>query len=151
MLNIILIKMKKLKDQVPESLVGVFGIDFMGKVVGRIMVPVYMVIFVIGITLSYFGADYLPTTEIDFNGGPLMITPIPLIVAIYLAKLFSNIYERVVTSVKVVYFTIFYTKITHPESIMEELQGELTNYLKLDGLNTVDNLDQQEVKEMEAV
>ena len=26
-------KMKKLKDNVPESLVGVFGIDFMGKVV----------------------------------------------------------------------------------------------------------------------
>lgn len=144
-------KMKKLKDSVPESLVGVFGIDFMGKVVGRIMVPVYIVLFIVAAALSYFGADYLPTTEIDINNTPTAITPVPLVFAFYIGKLFSNVFERVVTSVKVIYFTVFYTKITHPDSIMDELREELTNYLKLDELDEVDNLDEQEVEEVEAV
>jgi len=34
---------------------------------------------------------------------------------------------------------------------MEELQEELTNYLKLDQVEAVDNLDKQESVEVEAV
>ena len=144
-------KMKVLKDQVPEALVGVFGIDFMGKLVGRIMVPIYTVLILVAAALCYFGTDYLPTSEIDVGGSPATITWVPMVIAIYLGKLFSNLFERTVTAVKVVYFTIFYTKITHPESIMEELQEELTNYLKLDQVEAVDNLDKQESVEVEAV
>lgn len=137
-------KMKKLKDQVPEALVGVFGIDFIGSVVGRITGPIYFVLIVIAGLLGYFGTGYFPTYELPVDGTPVTITLVPLVIAIYIGKLFSNLFERVVTSIKVVYFTVFYTKITHPERIMDELQEELLDYLKLDQVNEVENLDEEE-------
>jgi hypothetical protein len=49
-----------------------------------------------------------------------------------------------VTSVKVIYFTVFYTKITHPDSITEDLQEELNSYLKLEEVDEVKNLEEQD-------
>ncbi|MEQ8524405.1 hypothetical protein [Gracilimonas sp.] len=144
-------KMKNLKNQVPETLVGVFGIDFLGKIVGRVAVPIYVMLILLAGFLGVFATDYFPASEIDFNGEPTMITFVPMVIAVYMGKLFSNLFERVVTSVKVVYFTVFYTKITHPETIMDELKDELTDYLKLDQLDKVDNLDEQESMEVETV
>lgn len=134
-------KMKKLKDQVPEALVGVFGIDFIGDVVRRITFPIYFVLFLISGLLGYFGTPYFPSFEFPVNDTAITITIVPLVVAIYFGKLFSNLFERTVTAVKVVYFTVFYTKITHPNRIAEDLQEELLNYLKLDQVDEVENLE----------
>lgn len=138
--------MKKLKDRVPESLVGVFGIDFLGSVVRQVTLPFYFVVVLIAALLGYFGADFFPTTEIPFNGVPITVSLVPMAVAIYIAKLFSNLFERVVTALKVVYFTVFYTKITHSDRIMEELQEELVDYLKLDPVDEVENLEEQDTQ-----
>lgn len=140
-------KMKKLKDQVPETLTGVFGIDFIGRVVGRITAPIYTGLFIIAAAAGYFGTAYFPSFEIPFEGTPITITVVPLVICFYFGKLFSNLFERVVTSIKVIYFTIFYTKITHPERIMDELQEELVAYLKLDQVDEVENLEEQEQAE----
>ncbi|MDZ7772780.1 MAG: hypothetical protein U5K31_08595 [Balneolaceae bacterium] len=140
-------KMKKLKDQVPESLVGVFGIDFLGSVIRRVTVPVYTGLFVIAALAGYFGTGLFPSYEIPFEGTPITLTPIPLVIALYFGKIFNNLFERTVTCIKVIYFTIFYAKITHPDSISEDLREELLNYLKLDQVDEVENLDSQEAAE----
>lgn len=137
-------KMKKLKDQVPETLVGVFGIDFIGTVVRQVTVPFYIVLMLISGLLGYFGVSYFPAMEIPFNETSITISLVPVVVAIYIGKLFSNLFERTVTCIKVIYFTVFYTKITHPERITEELQEELLDYLKLEHVQQVDNLEEQE-------
>jgi hypothetical protein len=134
-------KMKKLKEQVPESLVGVFGIDFIGDVVRRVMIPTYIVLVVGAGLLGYFGTNFFPTTTIEFGGEDVAFTWVPLIMAVYIGKLFSNLLERTVTSIKVVYFTVFYTKITHPDRIMDELQEELVDYLKLKQVDEVEDLE----------
>ncbi|MCW9706843.1 hypothetical protein [Fodinibius salsisoli] len=145
-------KMKKLKSQVPESLVGVFGIDFLGNVTRRIVVPVYIVLGIISIGLGVWLAGPLPFTEIEGTEGAkywfetLPFTWIPLVLALMLGKMFSSFIESTVTAIKVIYFTIFYTKITHPEKIKSELQDELVDYLKLDGVQKVDDLDSQNVE-----
>lgn len=139
-------KMKKLKDQVPESLVGVFGIDFIGNVVRRIVVPIYIVLFIGAGLLCYFGTAYFPTSEIQVDGSPVIITWVPLFIAFFIGKVFSNIFERTVTSVKVIYFTVFYTAITHPDRIADDLKDELMNYLKLDQVDEVEDLEEQAVE-----
>lgn len=141
--------MKSLKERVPESLVGVFGIDFLGKVVRSVIVPVYLILIVCSLAMGLFLSGYLPSTEFNFSGSDLpfeliTISWIPLVGAFYLGKLFSSIFERLVTMVKVVYFTIFYTQITHPEKIAEDLREQLVDYLKLDHVNEVHNLDVQD-------
>lgn len=99
--------------------------------------------------MGLFLSGYLPSTEFNFSGSDLpfeliTISWIPLVGAFYLGKLFSSIFERLVTMVKVVYFTIFYTQITHPEKIAEDLREQLVDYLKLDHVNEVHNLDVQD-------
>jgi hypothetical protein len=136
-------EMKKLKDRVPESLVGIFGIDFLGKVVRQVTIPVYIIIFMGSAALGYFGNEFFPTSTIQVGGEPVAFSWLPVIFAIWFGKLFSNLFERVVTSVKVVYFTVFYTKITHPDRITPDLQDELVDYLKLKDINEVEGLDDQ--------
>jgi hypothetical protein len=140
-------EMKKLKDRVPESLVGIFGIDFLGKVVRHVTIPAYIILFIISAALGYFGSDFFPSSTITIGGDNVVITFIPIIFALWIGKLFSNFFERTVTGIKVIYFTVFYTKITHPERIREDMQDELVNYLKLDPVEEVDNLEEQEVEQ----
>ncbi|MCG2588475.1 hypothetical protein [Rhodohalobacter sulfatireducens] len=142
-------KMKNLKDQVPETLVGVFGIDFLGKVVRRVVGPVYFILILLSLGAGVLFGDAMPSQEFNFNNpdfplNGIVFSWIPLVAAIFIGKLFSTFFERMVTSVKVIYFTVFYTKITHPDSIAEDLQEELTDYLKLDQVDEVKNLDQQD-------
>lgn len=142
-------KMKTLKDKVPETLVGVFGIDFLGKVVGKVVGPVYFILILLSLGAGILLGSILPSQEFNFNNPdfPLdgvVFSWIPLVGAIFIGKMFSTFFERMVTSVKVIYFTVFYTKITHPDSIADDLQEELTDYLKLDQVEEVKNLDQQD-------
>lgn len=142
-------KMKRLKDEVPETLVGVFGIDFLGKVVRRVVGPIYFILILLSIGAGLLLHGSMPSYEFDFNNSDfplngIVFTWIPLVAAVYVGKLFSNIFERIVTTVKVIYFTVFYTKITQPDSIAPDLQEELTSYLKLDQVDEVENLDQQD-------
>lgn len=141
-------KMKRLKDEVPETLVGVFGIDFLGKVVKKVTGPVYFVLILLSLGAGVLFAESMPSHPFNFNNSDfpldgIVFTWIPLVAAVYVGKLFSNFFERLVTTVKVIYFTVFYTKITHPDSIATDLQDELTSYLKLDQVDEVENLDQQ--------
>lgn len=138
-------EMKKLKDRVPESLVGIFGIDFLGKVVRQVTVPAYIILFIISGALGYFGSNIFPSTTIDFNGDDVAFTFVPVIFAFWVGKLFSNVFERTVTGIKVIYFTVFYTKITHPDRIREDMQDELVDYLNQ--VDEVDNLEEQAVEQ----
>lgn len=139
-------EMKKLKDRVPESLVGVFGIDFLGKVVRQVMIPSYIILVIASAVIGYFGTDFLPASTISVAGEAVAFSWLPVIIALWIGKLFSNFFERTVTGIKVTYFTVFYMKITHPDQIREDMREELTNYLKLDTVEEVDNLDHQEVQ-----
>jgi hypothetical protein len=131
-------KMKDLRDQVPETLVGVFGIDFIGRIVGQVTGTFYVVFVVVAGAASYFGAGVLPETftftlsENPIGSGPLMLNLLPLLIGVYVVKVFGVAFERTVTSIKVIYFTIFYTQITHPDRIDETLRPQLVSYLKME-------------------
>src|SRR5699024_3386143 len=141
--------MKKLKSQVPESLVGVFGIDFLGSVTRSIATPVYIVLGIIAIGLGVWLGSYLPSTEIQGAEGAkywfesLQFTWIPVVAALMVGKLFSSFIAQTLTAVKVIYFTVFYTKISHPESIKPELPSDRVDYLKLEGVDAVADKENQ--------
>ena len=139
-------EMKKLKDRVPESLVGIFGIDFLGKVVRHVTIPAYVVLFILSAALGYFGSELFPATTIEIGGDDVAFSYVPIIAALWFGKLFSNFFERTVTAIKVVYFTVFYTKVTHPNRIREDMQDDLVDYLNLDPVDEVDNLKEQETE-----
>ena len=131
-------KMKDLRDQVPETLTGVFGIDFIGRVVGQVTGGLYVVLVLVAGGTMYLGGEALPEAfrftfqENPLGSGPLVLNVLPLLIGVYLAKLFGVVFERTITSIKVTYFTIFYTQITHRDRIAEELQPQLVSYLRME-------------------
>lgn len=131
-------KMKSLRNQVPETLTGVFGIDFIGRIVGQVTGSLYTSLVLVSIGAMYLGGESLPEAfrftfqENPLGSGPLVINVLPLIVGIYVAKLVGAMFERTITSIKVIYFTIFYTQITHEDRIAEELRPQLVRYLRME-------------------
>lgn len=131
-------QMKQLRNQVPKTLTGVFGIDFIGRIVGQINGTIYFVLFLLAAAAGYFGTGALPEAfsftipENPVTEAPVLVNVLPLVVLIYIGKVIGAAFERFVTSVKVIYFTIFYTQITHKDRIAEELQPELVRYLKME-------------------
>ena len=137
-------RMKALRDNVPETLAGVFGIDVAARAVGAIVGPVYVVLFLGSGALGLWIGDGLPAFEIgdaqeilgtfgiDAEAGPLHFAWLPTLVALWLGKLGSVVLERLTTSVKVVYFTVFYMRIAHSDAILDEIRGELDGYLRLE-------------------
>jgi hypothetical protein len=86
----------------------------------------------------YFGANVLleaftfALSENPIGSGPLVLNVLPLIIAIYVGKIAGGVFERTVTSLKVIYFTIFYTQITHDDRIADELKPQLVHYLRME-------------------
>lgn len=131
-------QMKQLRSQVPATLTGVFGIDFIGRLVGQINATLYLVLFLLSGGLAYLGSGVLPEAfaftvpENPVTEVPIVLNALPIVVFFYLGKVMGAIFERVVTSVKVIYFTIFYTQITHADHISDDLQSQLVSFLRME-------------------
>lgn len=140
-------RMKTLQQNVPETLVGVFGIDIAARAVGSIMGFVYFALIVLALCLGlmlgdavtpFYVGDLVQTFNVqDYGYLPtdLHFSLLPLFVVLWLGKLGSAVLERITTSVKVIYFSIFYMRITHSEDIIPEIRGELDGYLKMEDPN----------------
>jgi hypothetical protein len=111
-----------------------------------IVTPIYLVLIAaaigtglaIGDTFPAFYAgdvsQWLNEMEMDFAPeGPLHFSWLPLLIAIWIGKVFSMILERMTTSVKVIYFTIFYMRITHLDDILPDIRDELDGFLQMQG------------------
>lgn len=137
-------RMQNLKDEVPETLVGVFGIDMAAGAVLFMMAPVYLVLILIALGIGLLVGDAVPAFyagEVHAWLGnsapgwlpePLHFSWLPLLIAIWIGKLFSGLLKRLVESMKVLYFTVFYLRIAHPEDITPDMREELDHYLRME-------------------
>lgn len=137
-------RMGTLKDNVPETLAGVFGIDIAARAVGSIMAPVYGVLFVGSILMGLWVGEAVPAfyagdvremldnAEATFLPDEMHFSWLPVLIALWLGKLASVVLDRLTNSVKVIYFSIFYMRITHSGDIIPEIRGELDSYLRME-------------------
>ncbi len=118
---------KNLGKNVPAALVGVFGIDFAGNVIHLLIAPFYLACLIISVFLGYLISLFTQTTVIKFF--PIHFSWVPPFIFIYIAIIIGWIIKLLVEAVKIIYFTIFYTSITRPNSIIPSIREEITNYL----------------------
>lgn len=141
-------KLRATRERVPETLVGVFGIDVLGRVVATLVAPLYMLLVLIGVAAGTWLSGILPGA---FEGGELgallpvlafdylpwtpntLFNWLPIFVCIFLGKLISTAFKCVVTAAKVIYFTLFYARLLHPEDLSPEIRQELESYLTFGG------------------
>ena len=123
-------KIKELRQNVPAALVGVFGIDFVGNVVGFIVIPLYFFVLLVGVGIGWVVAQFELSTAISLGG--FAFSWVPVFIAFYFVVVIGTVIRKMVDSTKVIYFTIFYTAIMHPKEITADMRTELTHYLKMD-------------------
>ncbi|HSH57434.1 MAG TPA: hypothetical protein VK965_05755, partial [Halomonas sp.] len=88
-------QMPRLKESVPETLVGVFGIDIAARAVGTIMFPIYALLVILGVVMgiwlgdpqsAYYLGDPLQGSGLA-GAGPLPeglhITALPILIALW--------------------------------------------------------------------
>jgi len=143
-------KLTDLKDNVPETLVGVFGIDVAGGVVRAIIGPAYVLGGLLGLAMGLLFGGSMPE---GFSGGEIgnlfpsipawlpfgpetVFSWMPFFIVIFLCFIGNAVLARLVTAIKVVYFTMFYARITHADKLMPEIREELEGYLNMEDAPT---------------
>ncbi|MDO9535472.1 MAG: hypothetical protein Q7J85_09105 [Bacillota bacterium] len=122
-------QIKSLRNNVPATLVGVFGIDFVGNIINMIVFPLYLVTLLIGVGIGYLLSSVMPDTV--WTLGSLSFSWVPPFIALYIVFIIGGIVGKFIESTKVIYFTIFYAAISHPQEISVEMRDELTHYLQM--------------------
>jgi len=127
-------KLKALRNNVPATLMGVFGIDFVGDVVGVLLVPIYLFLFVISVGIGYLVSPKTPGTVITVFG--FSFSWVPVFIMLYIALIIGEAIKKLIASIKVIYFTIFYTSITRPNVIIPNIRRDITNYLLMEEIHS---------------
>ncbi|WP_281983372.1 hypothetical protein [Thalassorhabdomicrobium marinisediminis] len=139
-------RLKRLRAHVPETLVGVFGIDIMGGVVATVMGPLYLFGGLAAVACGLLFGDAMPAA---LSAGPLRdLSPdiptlgpigpqtefnwLPVLVFAFLGLILHSVLSRTVAAIKVVYFTLFYSRVMHAEALDPALRADLEGYLDLD-------------------
>jgi hypothetical protein len=111
-LNEVIPQLKKLRHNVPATLTGVFGIDFVGDVIKVLLGPVYMGTLLAGVGLSYLLGPVIPNTSWMIHGH--LYTWVPVVILLYFSFCAGGVLKSCMESIKTIYFTIFYTSIARP-------------------------------------
>jgi hypothetical protein len=122
-------EIKAIRDNVPATLMGVFGVDFAGDTLRRLMFLPYLLILAIGAGLGYLLGPVFPAASWTLGGHAICWVP-PLL-TLYLNFSIGGVLKACVESVKAIYFTIFYTSIMHGDQIPGEYREQLTGYLRM--------------------
>lgn len=102
-------EIKSLKSNVPATLTGVFGIDFVGNVVKKLFIGIYAIALLLSVGTGYLMAMFTQITIITI--GEISLSWLPVVATLLIISIISAIYTTIVASIKVIYFTIFYTSI----------------------------------------
>ncbi len=120
-------EIKSLKTNVPATLTGVFGIDFVGNVIGSLFAGIFFISLLVSVGIGYLISLFTQSTIITI--GSFSFSWVPVFIMLFLVSIVGGIYKKIVESIKVIYFTIFYTSIMRPNNIRNDMKDELTHYL----------------------
>lgn len=122
-------EIKSIRDNVPGTLMGVFGVDFAGDMLRGMMFLPYLLVLAIGAGLGYLFGPAFPSLSWPVGGHA--ICWLPPLVALYLNCSIGGVLKACAESVKAIYFTIFYTFIMHGDKVPEEYRDQLIGYLRM--------------------
>ena len=136
-------RMKALRHGVPETLVGVFGIDIAAGAAGTLMAPLWCVLVLLAAGAGLLVGDGLPAfhsgqlSELFGDDAPAWLAGrgfnwFPLLIAVWLGKVAGSLLKRAVDSFKNIYFTLFYLRLTHATEIAPERREVLEGFLRIE-------------------
>ena len=111
-------RLKSLRDHVPETLVGVLGIDLLGGVTSAVFAGGIFTALIGGGAVGYFFADNLPVMfQAQFDA--VSVNLLPSFALLSLSFTLDAIIKAAVVCAKSFYFTMLYILVLHPEQLPE--------------------------------
>lgn len=139
--------LRALKDNVPESLSGVFGLAILKRVVSSVLGLPWVLGIAGGIAAGLLWGGSLPTAfamgelgqmfpipdDFPLIGPHTVFSWLPLLVVVFLGLVANAILARIVDALHTVYYTLFYTRVNHADELTPDLRRELDGFLRLEG------------------
>lgn len=85
-------QIKSLRNNVPATLVGVFGIDFVGNVIGKILFPIYLITLAIGVGVGFLVISVTLNTVWTIGGFSFLW--VPVFIALYIVFIIRAIVKK---------------------------------------------------------
>jgi len=130
-------KLRQLKDHIPSTLAGSFGLDIFGGVVSSVVSLLYLALLALGASLAWFlpqwglvSQNYTITLHGTAPAADVYIFVFPVLCALVLASTIRRAIKIVVTSLQATYFAIFYTRLNFPDAIAPDMRGDVEGYLQ---------------------
>ena len=111
------VQIKDLRNHVPSVLMGVFGIDFVGDVIVWLVMPLYLILIGLAVGLIYL------------LNPSIQVSAMIIIAVLYIGSIFHQILGAAVGTIKVIYFTLFYTLLRHPEQMDSGMKQKTNSFL----------------------
>jgi hypothetical protein len=125
-------RLADLKKNVPAALTGAFGLDLFGNAISSLTWFLHFALFALSVAAGWGLADVVPGSLVTtFPSTTVRIFLLPVFVAIVFSSLVSRTLKIFVSSLKDVYFAVFYTSINRPLEIRQDLRDTVTNYLNV--------------------
>lgn len=137
--------LRTLKDNVPESLSGVFGLAILKRVVVTVLGLPWILGILGGMAAGLLWGGSLPQTfaagalgelfpisnDFPLIGPDTVFNWLPLFVVVFIGLVANAILARIVDALHTVYYTLFYTRVHHAEKLAPQMRQELDPYLQL--------------------
>jgi hypothetical protein len=132
-------KLVDMKNNIPAVLAGSFGFDLIGDAISAFSFIIYLVIAGIGFGIAYLLGPHVPLT-LQFTFGQHQWFLMPALLSIFLCSFIGSFIKISATSLKAIYFTIFYVSINRANEIDEAYRESVTNYLNFKDSSVIDNI-----------
>jgi hypothetical protein len=118
----------EMKENIPATLAGAFGFDLIGDAISSFSSIIYLGIILAGAALTFFLGKVVPVSmQTTIASWHLFL--LPFIFSVFACSFIGSFIKISATSLKAIYFSIFYTSINRPHEIDEKYQDQITNYL----------------------
>lgn len=134
------IRLKEMRQHIPETLAGVFGVDITNKVLGITFLPFTIIVLILSFTIGHHFYTWFPiNTVVTITNATFSWLPIAFAL---LALIFIlSCIRPTMDGLKIIYFTLLYAITNHPEQIQDSVQKEFKTFVKAE--NTKDNNSQK--------
>lgn len=131
-------KLKQMKNNIPASLAGAFGFDMIGDAISSFSLLIYVGIFGAGAGISFALGSIVPVGLRTTLGGHQLFL-LPAMFSLFFCHYIGSFIKISATSLKAIYFSIFYTSINRPLEIDEQYRDNVTNYLTFKDSSALDS------------
>jgi hypothetical protein len=140
-------KLTEMKSNIPATLAGAFGFDLIGDAISSFSILIYLGVFVGGLGISFLLGSIVPVSLRAVIAGHNFFLA-PAILSLFICSFISSFIKISATSLKAIYFSIFYTSINKPLEIDETYRDSVTNYLKFNNDTTFTDTIKEEVRKI---